>query len=615
VDGATDDRVTDYHLSVDQNPHYSTALISTVGTKWGPSRDIHDEGGRACLNAPWEGPFLVKVKAEGYARAEKRLARGQSVAVALGPEARLTVHVQDSEGNPLPGALIRIAEPGVMERNTWMSTYDAVADEHGTALITGMEPGAWDLSVTVEKGDMPEPKGEIDLDPGDNDLTVTVDKGVEVQVTVLDRKGSPVPDVKVVLHPQSGFPRGNQDGCITSSLGRCVLTRMASGKNFAWADFPDKTIRKEVLLEEGEPWQEITLQEPDGGDLVGQLSGMEPYLPAEFWVAYVCHGAQLGAAVDEAGRFTLRGVPEPEGEGKRGTLSVHARKPGRRGDWLVVQRPVSMADSHEVLNIELPEPLKVEGSVFHGRGPCSGCQLGWSAPSGAEGNAVTTEEGRYSVLLTAPGDYRVIVSDEEERAFVRQAAIPGSTEVDFQLNGGTIKGVVLLDEEQEPAAGADVLLVDETGKRVASLVVGLAGEFVFDGLSRGLYRLMASQEARAAGLDVQVRDDGEDSVTLVLKQTPRVLLDARDAVSGKPPSWYEAKLYDASGRLVLSKNRRASSGGLISLPVSGGGPFTAVLASGNHGTATVGELHPGDPPRTVLLRPRSELVLQGSNQE
>ncbi|MFQ5766934.1 MAG: hypothetical protein ACE5ID_03000, partial [Acidobacteriota bacterium] len=77
--------------------------------------------------------------------------------------------------------------------------------------------------------------------------------------------------------------------------------------------------------------QEITLQEPEGDDLKGRLTGLEPYLPARFWVSFEGSGVSLGDAVDEAGRFTLHGIPS----GGHGTIIVRAQNPEQESGWLV----------------------------------------------------------------------------------------------------------------------------------------------------------------------------------------------------------------------------------------------------------------------------------------
>ncbi|MFQ5766935.1 MAG: Ig-like domain-containing protein [Acidobacteriota bacterium] len=228
LDAATEEPVTDYHLSVDQNRRYSTPGMSTIGVVEGPAKSIHSTDGRGCLSAPWEGPFLVTVTAQGYAQEKRRVGRRQDLPVLLGPEARLTVHVQDSEGEPSGGVHVLIGEPGAVNRHTWQPIYQAVADEQGTAQFIGVAPETWDLVLTTSESGI-EAKRQIDLDPGDNEVTVTLDPCVDVQVTVLDQEGTPVPQVEVDLSPQSASLR-TPGTCTTSALGRCVLQRMVMGK-------------------------------------------------------------------------------------------------------------------------------------------------------------------------------------------------------------------------------------------------------------------------------------------------------------------------------------------------------------------------------------------------
>jgi len=161
------------------------------------------------------------------------------------------------------------------------------------------------------------------------------------------------------------------------------------------------------------------------------------------------------------------------------------------------------------------------------------------------------EDGSFSIENVAPGEYRVRVSGVpagyylksatlgdnevlEAGLTIEQAGAPGPLEIVLGRCAGQVDGVVL-DEQQQPAAGASVVLLPEPEKRklehlVKSVSTDQNGHFSMDGIPPGEYKLFAWGEMEwgqwqdqdfmkpfeSRGEEITVRENSRESVRLKL---------------------------------------------------------------------------------------------------
>jgi hypothetical protein len=199
----------------------ATVLVDTSDPL--PFGALSDEQGVAHFSRLGAAPWSVKASAPGYESVSRAGVRGP-ITITLRRLASLEIAVLGVDGLPAPGATVMIAGP------TLWPARSALADAHGSARITGLLAGSYDLRASLAENVAPTLLG-FELGRGANGkLTLRLEPGRTVVALVTDgADASPlvVANADVVLAESglSSFPiRGR-----TGSDGKVSLGPIAPG--------------------------------------------------------------------------------------------------------------------------------------------------------------------------------------------------------------------------------------------------------------------------------------------------------------------------------------------------------------------------------------------------
>lgn len=617
---ATDKPVTEFQLEVQRSTAGGNPRGVNISVEDGPTRLVKDDRGEACLDTPWKGPFLIMVGAKGFARSETRVTASEKpVVVTLRAEARLHAVVRNAAENPVAGVSLSLLDPDEALRPARRERFTAETNADGVVLFTEVPPGEWEVWTSS-----PSPENRrLDrrravLESGDNDLEIKLGDRIELQVSVLDTASAGVPGVSVEVVPAASVPT-DPAGCRTGELGRCTLSELEPGRYTLQANPTERmALQREIEITPAPKWQEAELRYPDDEDIEGRLIGVESYAPLRLTVDCEGDGWILtGVPVGEGGEFVLRGARAASSL----ILVVRGSSDDGEEPWTIAARNVTLPDGdNERLEVQLPPPLRVAGSVQRGGGrPCAGCSLHWSLMSGVNapgGWGRTSPDGKYSVLLPMSGDYAVTIVTDDRAAHVRQAIVTESGERDFRLGRGAISGSVVDKETREPVASSEVTLGQEDdGSVVGSTYTGTDGSFRFDGLEAGAYHVFAVLAKRSGEASIRVGDDSETNALVELAGRGSIDLVLRDGINGAPLQRYSVRIYDSAGMSLTSAFGQLTADGRLSLPVASEGPFTVVVAAWGFGPVTVHGLVPASEPRVVQLLPACRLRLETAGDD
>ncbi|HOK46590.1 MAG TPA: carboxypeptidase-like regulatory domain-containing protein [Bryobacteraceae bacterium] len=224
--------------------------------------------------------------------------------------------------------------------------------------------------------------------------------------------------------------------------------------------------------------------------------------------------ASRNAVIDQEGNFEIRGVAP-------GSYVLTAFRTDRQSS-LFARLPIEVGGSSiDGIQLMLLPSLEVTGRVRFedGAGKMEGLRVTLGPRSGGIGTrfnmAQVKPDGTF-VLPNVPADeYRISVTGLAEDCYLKavrlggmdvsgghvnltQGGVPGPLEIVLSAAGGRVEGTVLRDDQQ-PAAGATVVLVPDSERRhrsdlFRSAVADDSGSFVLRGIPPGNYRLLAWED-------------------------------------------------------------------------------------------------------------------------
>jgi Carboxypeptidase regulatory-like domain/PDZ domain len=400
--------------------------------------------------APWQ----VKASARGYASATESDVNGD-VTLTLRPLGVLDVRVVDPSNKPVPGATVLIAGSSL-----WPARL-AETGPRGAARIAALLAGVYDLKA--EKGDLVSDTllGFSLARSAHESVTLRLGPGREVHVLVTDGDGDPpigVPKADVVLAENgiSSFPltgRTGDDGSVTLgpiAPGPAVVAARA-------ADFV-----------------------PRGGVTVPDV------LNGPVRVALL-HGATLkGDVVDLSGQPIEDASIEVIGTDANGqpiseTPEYMAFRQANF-QW-ALSGPVPLIPAGELGVMPGPVPPIPPPGGFVGVAAGAPLFPGGSAPGSQTLEPwVTSFDGTFSAHPVSPGRVLALVRhpDYVEATSQLVTLAPGgeATVHVVMKAGGTLEGDVI-DDDDQPVAGARVDLVQVKGTLQTSTLTANDGTFAF----------------------------------------------------------------------------------------------------------------------------------------
>lgn len=349
----------------------------------------------------------------------------------------------------------------------------------------------------------------------------------QLVVTVSDAKG-PIGGARVRIAPSDGdvsVLETKADGTAQTTLPPGEYSVAASAKGHEPKDAPDVTLdpgeteKLAITLVEGGRTLSGTVTDVSGGPIAG----------ARIDAAKLGGRARPGAAVATTitgadGKYTL-GVAE-------GQLLVAARSP----DYAAQSRYVDVGAAGATADFALVPGGVIEGVVLDDRSkqPVGGASVTARRDSAsimlAEGGAraVTAgPDGRFRIAGLRPGAYELGAKADARRTRAPTQVGIGVAEqiTDVQLLVGRapiVRGTVL-DEDNKPVAGADILTFGDFG--ASDNKSDDKGAFVLEGLGVGTHALVGRIDTHvpAGPTSVVIADKDVDGVVLRMKKAGKLV--------------------------------------------------------------------------------------------
>lgn len=501
----------------------------------------------------------------------------------------------------------------------------ADSDATGTFQLRNAPAGAFRIVARTKDGTT----GKLDLTVGTTDqsgLIVPISPRASIAGTVIDKRGSPVPGMKVTARsknersgPFNISMSSMRDGVITKSDGAFKLVGLEPGTYEVRADDPNDFTRfsgnaegtdkpVEVELAEAAVRTGVTITvEPRDGVIRGVVLGADRKPAPDAWVtARRTYTAPRGDG-DQDWSFELS-ASDPVLTAADGRFSIERLRKGEytlvvdgpRGSSRAEKTGVKPGDTVTITLAPLGT-LAIRATV--GGAPVASYDLSCDGPSDVR-RQVTSADGSYKLERLAPGDYRCSASADAgtahgkvtvpagavqlELAFTRWASLTGV--VVNAVSGAPVQGALVFasTDDRGNSFGGDVLDVisgkgpstDATGRFVLERVPPGSGSVAIMakqamGAPLGAHQYTASpgQRVDLGTIKVVPPVDG-DAGTFGLATEPdgNAALKVTMVSDGGPAATAGLKV----GDLIVSIDGRAVS-------EIGAAPATQMLSSGSVG--------------------------------
>lgn len=192
--------------------------------------------GRAKLDLRQTAGPGIQVTCEGRATVRltwaevRRQSRDGELVVALAPLGVLRIQVEDSDADPVAGALVRVAPDRFMDMPPdWPGTATGRTGSAGRFVASGLPAGValW-VEVTEPVMRTVSP-ARIDPRTGEGEVVVRVERGSRILGTVLEHGGAPAPRRLVVLHCPPSLGQRAMLNAVTDASGGFEFTGVAQG--------------------------------------------------------------------------------------------------------------------------------------------------------------------------------------------------------------------------------------------------------------------------------------------------------------------------------------------------------------------------------------------------
>lgn len=395
-------------------------VVARISSRYeGQAEAVTDSNGEFRLRSfPINGGHALQARARGYVASRAVLSMGRSGStekleiVLRRPAAELSFTVVDSEGTPLPQAIVVVGEQDdvLVRRDDGRTSVGAFGvalrtDERGEVTVGCLPAGPIEVRIR-DRAHVPW-KREFVLAEGDRrHHRVTLSKGYRLTGLVRDQAGDPVPAAAVVIGPVRA---ATGHLARTDVDGRFVMDHVPAGEHVVRA--------KKIGM--GEEKRDIVIGPDQDNDvrftlgrlpsITGRVTDVDGQaVPGLLVEADLFEGRGVGGrgSVGSDGRFTIDGLDEADTY----RLVVVSAK-----GVTLFQAPGKVRAGATDVHLVVPEDRLSFGSIT-GRlvgpdgAPVVGASVGVNLSRGAairQMEDATDRRGRFTLSGLAGGDYRL----------------------------------------------------------------------------------------------------------------------------------------------------------------------------------------------------------------
>ncbi|MGE3166574.1 MAG: carboxypeptidase regulatory-like domain-containing protein [Planctomycetota bacterium] len=446
----------------------------------------------------------------------------EGLAMALEPGVGLTVRVHSERtGAPVEGAVVYSHLDHIPGTVDYVNRTDvdrrlksaSKTDTAGICQLADLRPGAHYLRVLHP--DYAPREIELELSAsGERDIEVALTDGSNIFGSVIDADGEPMTGATVLAvtmtmrQDLAQVSRGEVDAeghYIVRNLGagpyvvvridpsaeqdsKVTMSFVNAGKD-TQVDFIEvatlATLRGRILNERGDPVPRMSVS-------AGYL---DPVTGFDF----------QSDVTDEDGRFEIRNL-------KPRTYSVSVAENFSYSSAVIgsidIERPIDYDADYTVYD------LRIDGRITAADGATAMpdvelilLRVRDGVPSDFAGRGVSNAEGRYEITHLQPGEYQLLASGNQlapsmTKTFELDATHSGKVTHDFRLEVGAGVRVTVVDSNDVPLSGANVMILNEQGDFVnQGLPPRTNGDGVYEytRLLAGAYRLEVTLDGRLPG--------------------------------------------------------------------------------------------------------------------
>jgi protocatechuate 3,4-dioxygenase beta subunit len=572
--------------------------------------EVRDAHGAFVLADLPAGEVSLSVSAPGYL--SQRLEafpvgsepEGGELEIALEPGATLRGRVTTPEGEAIADVGVGVQGRGQTDRPS------AESDENGDYELRGLPPRTLQVEFRKE-GFVTARRTVIAGETARVDATLS--RGLLVRGVVLS-DGAGVAGARVSV--SSSAVDAEYQSAETDEHGRFTIAGLAPGRYTIKAEAEERgeVELQDVDLENAGPLR-LVLERRPAALLVGTVSGLSPDEGLTS-VSIVVEGEEGGsehAFVEPSGVFRIEQAPA--GRVKASGYAANPMTGTLRSSR--VNELVLVPGTENSTVIEFAGDVSLSGSVIRDGEGVPRARVGFTpAERGGLGWSTSTDaSGRYSLAGLEPGRYDVQVVGSGA-AFSREYTIAGSGELDIDITGATLRGVVVDAADGSALRDVEVSFWALAGGRQSRAdhtdSTNAHGEFTAQSLREGRYRLLTMK----AGYGQQTRE-----LELARGANPEIVIELVPAaglglsvVDARNEQALDANVVvrDLAGRVVANRHADVAADGSLSIALADG-PYLLSTSASGYGTATLNVSAPARDIR-VGLTPGGTLVVESQRE-
>ncbi|HEX6160924.1 MAG TPA: carboxypeptidase-like regulatory domain-containing protein, partial [Thermoanaerobaculia bacterium] len=572
-------------------------------------RSIASEDGTFTLENVPAGAVNLVVAAPGYAQGRKSgltLEEGKAITdveVELDTGVKLLGRVTAPDGSALSGVSVR--EAPVSSRGMVAPTRSeqrVTTESNGDYVLDTLEPGEKTFEFTHPK--YLTARKTVELKGREMRVDVRMESGARLTGTVVTDSGAAVAEARVEA---TGGGRMNFGNSVRSDAsGNFAFESLEPGR-YTFRASKGGYATGEVEDVEVGATQNIRITLGRGGVIYGRVRGLSE---AEYPHTYVeARGSEgtASSAVDATGAYRIEGAPAGS---MRVSATVSRDFSARKTSQ--VQTVQLEAGGSQQVDVEFLSNVEIRGRITRDGRPLTGGTITFyprNATASTNASAPIDDAGLYSVSGLEPGEYTVLVNDNQRLSpYQTTYRVQGAADFDIDYRTISVRGRVVDSSTSEPIVDARVQL-KPSGEGSMMMMRGSVtdsnGNFAIDFVPAGSYSASAEKESYATELrPLQVSESSAPDLDFRLARNDGIRLTVIDARDRRPISAM-VRATDAAGQTYDSGFRMDRETITLAVPP---GTFRVTVSAVGFASQTLTLTSPSQ--QTVALSRGGTLVIR-----